>query len=99
MRLQSDHQWSSQLDDTAAWFLALFVPMPATIGDVRRGFVYERVPHATLKSIAQNPDIREGMSREEIDAAIARHADRDRHRRRETRCSLRPHLIVGLSRP
>jgi adenine-specific DNA-methyltransferase len=43
--------------------------------DIRRGFVYERVPHVTLKSIAQNPDIREGMTREEIDAAIARHAD------------------------
>ena len=44
-------------------------------GDVRKGFVYKRVPHVTLKSIAQNPDIVEGMSREEIDAAIARHAD------------------------
>ncbi len=43
--------------------------------DIRRGFVYERVPHVTLKSIAQNPDIREGMTREEIDAAIARHAE------------------------
>ena len=43
--------------------------------DVRKGFVYERVPHVTLKSIANNPDIREGMSREEIDAAIARHAE------------------------
>ncbi len=50
-------------------------PIPATGNDVRRGFVYERVPHVTLKSIAQNPDIREGMSREEIDAAIARHAE------------------------
>ena len=50
-------------------------PMPATTGDVRRGFVYERVPHVTLKSIAQNPDIHEGMTREEIDAAIARHAE------------------------
>ncbi len=37
--------------------------------------MYERVPHVTLKSIAQNPDIREGMTREEIDAAIARHAE------------------------
>ena len=46
-----------------------------TEGDIRQGFVYERVPHVTLKSIAQNPDIREGMSRAEIDAAIARHAD------------------------
>jgi adenine-specific DNA-methyltransferase len=50
-------------------------PLPSTSNDVRRGFVYERVPHVTLKSIAQNPDIREGMSREEIDAAIARHAE------------------------
>ena len=31
--------------------------------------------HVTLKSIANNPDIHEGMSREEIDAAIKRHAD------------------------
>jgi adenine-specific DNA-methyltransferase len=50
-------------------------PLPLITNDVRRGFVYERVPHVTLKSIAQNPDIREGMSREEIDAAIARHAE------------------------
>ena len=33
------------------------------------------MPHVTLKSIANNPDIHEGMTREEIDAAIARHAD------------------------
>ena len=44
-------------------------------GDIRRGFAYKRVPHITLKSIAQNPDIEEGMSREEIDEAIRRHAD------------------------
>jgi adenine-specific DNA-methyltransferase len=50
-------------------------PLPPVTEDIRRGFVYERVPHVTLKSIAQNPDIREGMSREEIDAAIARHAE------------------------
>src|SRR3712207_32242 len=25
-------------------------------GDIRQGFVYERVPHVTLKSIANNPD-------------------------------------------
>ena len=43
--------------------------------DVRRGFVYRRVPHVTLKSIAQNPDIHEGMDREAIEVAIARHAD------------------------
>jgi adenine-specific DNA-methyltransferase len=49
---------------------------PATpTGDIRHGFVYERVQHITLKSIANNPDIVEGMTREEIDAAIKRHAD------------------------
>jgi adenine-specific DNA-methyltransferase len=45
-----------------------------TSEDVRKGFVYERVPHVTLKSIANNPDIRESMSRAEIEAAIRRHA-------------------------
>ena len=44
-------------------------------GDIKKGFVYKRVAHITLKSIAQNPDIREGMSRDEIDAAIARHSE------------------------
>ena len=46
-----------------------------TDSDIKRGFVCKRVPHVTLKSIANNPDIKEGMSREEIDAAIAKHAD------------------------
>jgi adenine-specific DNA-methyltransferase len=50
-------------------------PSYKTDGDVKKGFVYKRVPHVTLKSIANNPDIREGMSREAIDAAILRHAD------------------------
>ena len=51
------------------------VPLGSAEGDIRKGFVYERVPHVTLKSIAQNPEICEGMTRAEIDAAIARHAD------------------------
>jgi adenine-specific DNA-methyltransferase len=46
-----------------------------TEGDIKKGFVYKRVPHVTLKSIANNPDIKEGMTREEIDTAITRHAD------------------------
>ncbi len=50
-------------------------PLGSTEGDIRKGFVYERVPHVTLKSIAQNPEIREGMTRAEIAAAIARNAD------------------------
>ena len=51
------------------------LPRASTNGDLRHGFVYERVQHITLKSIANNPDIREGMSRAEIDAAIQRYAD------------------------
>jgi len=50
-------------------------PAYKTDGDVKKGFVYKRVPHVTLKSIANNPDIKEGMTREAIDAAILRHAD------------------------
>lgn len=48
-----------------------------TENDIRKGFVYKRVPHVTLKSIANNSDIEEGMSREQIDAAIARHAENE----------------------
>ena len=43
--------------------------------DIRKGFVYKRVPHVTLSSIANNPDIKKGMTREQIDAAIAHHAN------------------------
>ncbi len=50
-------------------------PAFKTEGDVKKGFVYKRVPHVTLKSIANNPEIKEGMTRQEIDAAILRHAD------------------------
>ena len=51
------------------------LPPAETRGDIKQGFVYERVQHITLKSIANNRDIVEGMSRAEIDAAIKRHAD------------------------
>jgi len=44
---------------------------------VGSGFKYKTVPHVTLKSIANNPDIKEGMAREQIDAAIARHAPQE----------------------
>jgi adenine-specific DNA-methyltransferase len=85
-------------------------PSDSHRGDVRKGFVYERVPHVTLKSIANNPDIREGMSREEIDAAIAKHADtellydRPREDKKRVRVagpftveSLSPHRSIGLA--
>jgi adenine-specific DNA-methyltransferase len=53
--------------------------VPATTtefaNDVRKGFVYRRVPHITLKSIAQNPEIAGRMARTDADAAIARQAD------------------------
>ena len=41
---------------------------------VGSGFKYKTVPHVTLRSIANNPDIKEGMTQEEIDEAIAKHA-------------------------
>ncbi|MFZ0820643.1 MAG: site-specific DNA-methyltransferase [Candidatus Acidiferrales bacterium] len=50
-------------------------PEYKTENDIRKGFVCKRVPHVTLKSIANNPHVKEGMSRAEIDAAIALHAD------------------------
>jgi len=44
---------------------------------VSSGFRYRTVPHITLKSIANNPEIKEGMSRREIDAAIKKYADQE----------------------
>jgi adenine-specific DNA-methyltransferase len=51
------------------------VPPGEVSGDIRHGFVNERMQHITLKSIANNPDIKEGMTRQQIDEAIKRHAD------------------------
>jgi adenine-specific DNA-methyltransferase len=51
------------------------LPRASCNNDIRQGFCYQRIAHVMLKSIANNPDIEEGMSREEIDAAISRHAD------------------------
>ncbi|HSW35925.1 MAG TPA: site-specific DNA-methyltransferase, partial [Candidatus Limnocylindrales bacterium] len=86
-------------------------PPYVTSSDIRKGFVYKKVPHVTLKSIANNPDIKEGMSRKEIDAAIARHADsetlydqpyEDNKRVRVTGPftveSLSPHRFVSLDK-
>lgn len=41
------------------------------------GFRYKTVPHVTLKSIANNPEIKEGMSRKEIEAAIKKYTDQE----------------------
>jgi len=54
------------------------IPPPhETDGDIRRGFVCKRVPHVTLRSIANNPDIVKGMSREKMTKVIARNADQE----------------------
>jgi len=46
-------------------------------GDIRKGFVYERIPHVMLRDIAKNPDIKPRMSRDEINAAIVRHSEHE----------------------
>ena len=44
---------------------------------VGSGFKYKTAPHVTLRSIANNPEIKEGMTQAEIDRAIARHAPQE----------------------
>jgi len=44
---------------------------------ISSGFRYKTAPHVTLKSIANNPEIHQGMTREQIDMAIARYADQE----------------------
>ncbi len=51
------------------------LPQVQPTDDIRHGFVYQGARHITLKSIANNPELHEGLSREEIDAAIHRHAE------------------------
>lgn len=88
------------------------LPDALVTDDIRHGFVYERVQHVTLKSIANNPDIKEGLSREEIDESIKRHADvemlydrpyEDRSRVRVsgpfTVESLSPHRSLSFAHP
>jgi adenine-specific DNA-methyltransferase len=47
----------------------------SSLSDVRKGFLCKRVPHITLESIATNPEIDAGRSREAINAAIARNSE------------------------
>ncbi|MER7251704.1 site-specific DNA-methyltransferase [Kribbella sp. NPDC000426] len=51
------------------------LPCASYSGDIRHGFVCDRIQRVTLKAIANNPDISDGMTREEITAAIKRYAD------------------------
>ena len=73
MEKEADLRGKLPAESGGLWYGA--VPQSAGLRDIRKGFIYKRVPHVTLKSIANNPDIHEGMTRAEIDAAIARHAD------------------------
>ena len=43
--------------------------------DIRKGFVYKRVPHITLRSIANSNNIQEGMTGKQINEAISKNAD------------------------
>lgn len=45
--------------------------------DVRKDFVYSRVPHVTLESIANNADIVAGASKDEIAIAVAKRAPQE----------------------
>lgn len=53
------------------------MPETEVRGDVRKGFVYRRVPHITLRSIANNPDLHQEMDEEELRDALARHVDQE----------------------
>ena len=44
---------------------------------VDSGFKYGTVPHVTLGSIANNPEIRKGMTRSEMDSVIAKYAEQE----------------------
>lgn len=68
--LADSREGHSKLEELAASSL----PRHSFAGNVKHGFVYERVLHVTQSSIANNPDINVDASREEIDAAIKRHS-------------------------
>lgn len=44
---------------------------------VSSGFVYKTVPHISMKTVANNKNIREGMTRDEVERAIRRDADQE----------------------
>lgn len=75
--------------------------------DIKKGFVYKHVPRITLKSIANNPDITEGITNNDIDIAIGKNgeteilydqAEEDRKRIRVSGSftveSLSPHRVL-----
>ncbi len=51
------------------------LPPAPTGDDIRHGFVYERVQHIQLRSIANNPELVDGMTPDQIDKAIKKYTD------------------------
>lgn len=51
------------------------LPPASTSGDIRKGFSYQKLQHVTLKSIATDPDIVEGMTTSQIDAVVKKNAE------------------------
>jgi len=43
--------------------------------DIRKGFVYKRVPHVTLKAIANNPDLKEGLNSKQITEIVSKYSE------------------------
>jgi adenine-specific DNA-methyltransferase len=50
-------------------------PPHSTDGDIRKGFVYKRHPRITSGTIANNPDIKEGMTPADAERAIKHHTE------------------------
>ena len=46
-----------------------------TSEDIRKGFVYKRVPHVTLRAIANSSELTEGMTKEQINRVIAKNSE------------------------
>ena len=86
------------------------LPRTITQGDIRQGFVCDRVPRITLSLIANNPDIDASSSTSDVGNAIRRHAkfetlfDKPFQDRRKIRVagpftveSLAPHRSISFS--
>ena len=73
--MSAKYQYYVLADSVAGHRMSAANPGEDVRGDISKGFVYKKLPHINLKSITNNPDIHEGMSREEINVAISRRAD------------------------
>jgi adenine-specific DNA-methyltransferase len=51
------------------------VDTSVTNDDIRKGFVYKRVPHVTLRAIANSLELKEGMTKEQIDRVVAKNSE------------------------